>query len=516
MTRSRFLGAAFAAAALSALLPSCATSSGSAYSSAASSESAAARAAKPDRPEAPEPAPREEGGGLVFSFGDQEPAPEPTGSLVLENLAPGSSIYIDGGYSSGTPIRLSPGYHELRISRFGYRDFEATVLISLDAAATERVEYEGAPFAIRDLDLEPRAFDPADPGYLGSCEARLLVSAPGSGSASVVDARGAAVRSLGSLDFGGPSLRLRWDGRGDGGKRLPPGEYLLRVEGRGAGGEGDSAEARVSLASGVYSRSAIMYSGLSGALFAPDARSLAPGKLETAAGAELHLSPQGATMSGLGTVHAGLRAGLPSSSGLSELDASVMGVLWQDDPYADSYSITGAWKHSLGGAPLAAPGAAAIYVKGTVARFFSGDPESSVSPSWDGTTRYTGLSVGLPLEYATGSVRAFAAPELEVSDYYPNWTAPGARWDTPGFFAWAYLRLGLEATAGRYSIAVSGALRSAPFGGEFELAGPTPIGLEIRWHAPSTPLVLSFIATGEIESLSSYWIGAGIGVGFRY
>lgn len=538
---------AIALVVLPALVLSCASSGGSAYSRAESAESAAARAKKPAPPSSPSPRPatpaprptrpvprpsepafpsrgadplpppRERGARIEIVI--EEPrieAKAPMGFLSVENLQPYSSIYVDGSRCAGPTVQLSLGSHNVRIVRFGFRDFEATVQIAWERATSLRAEQESAPFTIRDLELNPRTFDPEDPGYLGSCEAQVLVSARGSGRASVIDAEGRALRSLGSLAFEGPSTRLRWDGRDDEGRPVPSGDYVLRVEGEGSAGESDSAGAKVTIASGLFARSSILYSGVSGALFAPDARSLAAGKFEVATGAELHLAPRGDAMTGLGTAHAAFRLGLPSASGISELDVSYMSALWQGDPYANSFSMTAAFKASPGGAPLASPTAAAVYVKATIARFYSGGSESSVSPSWDGTTRYTGLSIGLPLEYASGSARAFASPELQVSDYYPNWSAAGARWTAPGFFAWAYLRLGLEATAGRYSIGLSGALRSAPFGGPFELAGPYPLGLEVRWHAPSSPLVLSFIATGEIESLSSYYFGAGIGLGFRY
>lgn len=529
------------AAAVSGLLGSCATSSGSTYSSAESSEKAARakkppETAKPSPPDAASASPRDQGprperndrrddgGGATFFLaapGIEEKAP--TGSLVIENLAPGSRVYVDDDYRDGPSIELSLGAHELRVARFGYRDFETAVSIDRYRVTTARVEYERAPFAIRNLEVGPRAFDPADPGSLGSCGATVTVDAEGSGSAFVLDESGRRLRSLGRLAFTGPELRLRWDGRDDGGAVLPPGDYLIRVEGEGAGGETDSAAAKVSLVQGLYARSTSLYSGVSGALFAPDARGLDTGRFETSAGGELHLSPAGGSISGLGTVHAGLRFGLPSSSGASELDFSLMTVLWQDDPSIDSYSATGAWKYSLSApstpAAKASPFAAAVYVKATLARFLSGSAEDTATPSWDGTTRYSGFSAGMPLEYDSGIARAFATPEIEVSDYYPNWaatTGSGAEWTTPGLFAWAYLRLGVEATTGAYSIAFSTALRSSPFGAPIALAGPYPLGLEVRWHAASSPLVLSFMATGEFEDLGDYYLGAGLGMGLRY
>lgn len=516
------------AVSLTILLASCASSSGPVYSKAESSEAAAAAKAKkpsePSRHPAPERNDSHRGdrgdseekktGGDFFIFAKDTESEAPTGTLVLAGLEPNSSVYIDGARSYGRTLTLDIGSHELRVSRFGYLDFETTVSVPLGQTSSLQVDYLAAPFAIRGLDASPASFDPAEPGFLGSCDAIVSVSAPGDGKASVRDEGGRVLRDLGPVAFWGPSVKLRWDGRDDSGTALPNGDYLIHVEGSGSDGASDSADAKVTLASGLLSRWTPLYSGVSGALFAPDARTLAAWKFETAAGAELHLAPRGDIMSGLTTAHAGLRLGLPSSSGGSELDFSCMNVLWQGSPDANSYSLTGAWKRSLGGASQASSGGAAFYVKATLARYFGEDAESPIVPPWDGASRFTGLSAGLPLEYASGLFRAFATPEIEISDYYPNWLDDG-RWATPGLFSWAYLRLGLEATLGRCTLGLSGVLRSAPFGGRLELAGPYPIGFEARWYSPSSPLVLSFVATGEVEDLSSYYFGAGLDIGFR-
>jgi len=504
------------------LLASCASSSGSTYSDAQSSEAAAAaQAKKPSTPSVkPKPPMRDDGEGRIKGddsgegitlFAKPAESDIPTGRLVLVGLQPDASVYVDGTASSGSSLSLSVGSHELRVTRFGYRDFETSVSVYQDQSSSLLIEYQAAAFAIISIDAEPRSFDPSDPGALGSCEVFALVAAPGEGRASVLDSSGSVLRDLGPLSFTDASARLRWDGRDASGKAVPPGAYLIRVEGSGTNGERDSSEAGVDIASGLFSRQATLYSGVSGTLFAPDARALAPGIIESSAGTELHLEPRGALMSGLTTAHVGLRVGLPAAVGASELEVSWMSVLWQGGPDSSSYSLTGAWKRSLGASGSGA--AAAAYVKATLARYYAQAPDSSIAPPWDGAVRYQGLSAGLPLEYAASSFRALAAPEIEVSNYYPNWI--GGPWAAPSVFAWAYLRLGLEAKAGDCTVALSGALRGAPFGGKLALAGPYPLGLEARWYSPSSPWVLSLVATGEIEDFANYYIGAGFCLGFR-
>ena len=257
MRRALVLGALCAAALLPTLTLSCATSSGSTYSSAQSSEAAArqkkpaAPAAKapapgtpanaaPSRPAAPdtsapswndnraaEPDSSSESGPSAIdlsAFFDAQPKP-PTGFLVLENLSAGSSVYVDGASFGSTSVELPLGDHEVRVTRFGYRDFEADFSVQWNQSTRVVIEYERASFEVSSLDAEPRVFDPADPGFLGSCEADALVSAPGTGTASVVDGDGRTRRVLGRLAFDSPALRFRWDarrrGQGPASRRLP-------------------------------------------------------------------------------------------------------------------------------------------------------------------------------------------------------------------------------------------------------------------------------------------------------
>jgi hypothetical protein len=447
---------------------------------------------------------------------------KPSATLVIEGLESGSTILVDGLIRVGTEIQLEPGVHDVLVRRFGSLDFEASVEVRRDETTSLRIAYRDAPFEIRSLEASPSSFDPADPGFLGSCVLKAGASARGEAAVTVVDESGRAVRGLGTLAFDGPSARVRWDGRDDEGRALPPGEYRFRVE-------GSEAEARTRIESGTFARSDTLYSGVSGSLFAPDARSLEPGASELGSGASFHLSPTGGA--GLGIAEASLRLGLgggaqtAASSGGSELDFSYMGVFWQGLPDSDSYSISAAWKLGLGGRGSPAGDgrqdlersalAAAFYLKGTLARFDDEDPDSSVAPSWDGTTRFSGLSAGLPIELDLSGSRIFAAPEIELSDYYPNWATAGAPFETPGLFAWAYLRMGIEATLSDCTLGLSGALRSAPLGGPFGLAGPCPIGFELKWHSPSSPLVLEFMATGEIEGIDDYYLGAGLAAAYR-
>jgi hypothetical protein len=508
----RPLTASLTLATLALFLASCATSSGSTYSRAAASESGAARQGRQDEPTpSPSGPPERRGSSTVIIV--SEPKYEPKGFLVLEDLGGGSSVYVDGGFRLGSSIELPVGPHDVRVERFGYDDFEASVFILVGQKTRLSVDQAPAVFSIAGIRAESPSFDPRDPGHLGTCRIWIEATSIGEGSVAALDASGREVRSLGRADYHSRRILFLWDGRDDSGRILEPGTYEIVAEGRGRPGEG-RASTEVEIASGRYSRSAVLHGGVSGALFAPDARCLELGDFEASTGAVFHLDPEGSTMSGMGTIESGLRAGLSRGPAAFELNLSVMGVVWPSDPLADSVSVSAALK----GAVESEDGrrAAGLYVRATGA-FFTAPGSGDARPSWDGAARYPGLALGLPLELAFERSRIFIAPEVEISDYYPYWYGSALPWSPPGLFAWGYLRAGIEASVGRnITIGFSSALRTEPFGAGLGVRWPLPLGVEARWHAPSLPLTLSFAATGEIDSLEAFYFGAGAFAAVRF
>jgi len=505
-----FGAAALWLAAASLLVSSCATSSGSAYSKASSAESAAARQGR-SAEQNPQPS-KPDRDDSVFVWVQAEEDYEPTGNLILSGLEPGSSVYVDGSYHSGWKLALGTGSHELRIELYGYEDFTESFEVFENGDTIIEVRQYPAPFRIQSARATPASFDPHDPGHLGSCKIVIETSAPGEGRLSILDASGSEARSLGAVEFTGRFLTAAWDGRDGSGTILGPGVYALVVEGAGESVE-DRAETAIEIVSGKYERTGLLHDGVSGALLAPDARCLDAGRLESISGALFHVSPEGRIMAGLGILELGARLGLPAKKGL-ELGASGMMVLWPGDPVANSASLSMSLKGSLTEAGSAR--AAAWYVKGTFASFIS-EYAGDALPSWDGATRYAGLSAGLPLEIAFSRARLFVAPELQVSGYYPNWARSSAPFDPPGLFAWGYLRAGIEASVSEtITASFSSALRTKPFSSGLGVDLPLPLGVEVSWHSRSAPVTITFAASGEVESPDSYYFGGGVFASFRF
>lgn len=453
--------------------------------------------------------------------------PRPLGLLQIEDLDAGAVVSVDGAVVSGFNLYLTPGVHQVVVSRFGYRDFASSVEIRVDRATTLLPTWVAVPFAITGIEVSPGYFDPADPGYLGSCTILLRARAPGAGSVTIADASGRLVRTFADLPFDQPTLTLRWNGRDEGGRVVAPGFYRISsAEAAAASTEaapaspssgGGAVEARVRVAPGLVNRSSSLFTGVSGALFAPDARVLPAGRTESALFGLGHFSGSDASLSGELALGAGFRAGMgaPSSSSRAgwEFAATALTDLHpgQDaDASTDTLSGTISLKHAFsGGSP-----AAALYLRGSFASYL-GEQGGSGAPYAYDWTRFPGLSVGLPLELDLGSLRLFVSPEAEISSYYPSWDR--GPWSVPGLFAWGYLRAGIESTMDGVSIDLSAALPTDPWSSApIAVRPPISVGGELRWYAPGSPFVLSVLGAGVFSNPADPYLSAGLALTFRF
>lgn len=510
---------------------SCATSSGRAYETSATGDMSAAQraaAAKQDTDEgdgSPIPPWTQSGdpeataggsfslGQTTFSFAISVPAY--TGTLALTDAPPHAQLYVDGSYSGdiGPEGQLSvvveAGWRELRVAAFGYADWAASVLVPVNGLADIRVSMDGVPFSLKPLRSGPVRFDPDLPGRLGTARADFRAAAPGSARASVLDGQGRLVRDLGAVIADGPTVSVRWDGSTAAGTTAPLGGYTVVLETAG----GQRAELPVDLVDLPELRPSSLHGGFSGALLAPDARFMPEGAyFQMAAGMYAFVDPKDGAMRARAPVWLGQRIGLGPALELALSYMYVPYIGYDESPSASSASLSASLKAGLAdGAHFAA----ALSFRGAMAAFTDEDI-ADWPPSWDGTGRFRGAGMGVILEGEYGRARIFASAEAAVSDFYPGWD--DGRWAVPGFFAWLYMRAGLDylldlGAAGSLGLTASAAARSEPAGAEPGFRPPFSVAGELSWSPRNAPVSIQFFAVGEWANFSSWYFAGGLGFG---
>ena len=442
--------------------------------------------------------------------------PRYLGTLEVLDIGSDSVVIVDGAVVSGPDQYLSPGLHQVTVRRFGYEDFSTQAEIRADRVTTIEPTWVAAAFGITNIVVSPTYFDPSDPGYLGGCSITLTASAPGSGSIAVVDGQGRTVRTFADIAFDSPRVELRWDGRDQNGQAVEPGYYRIQDLGSGAPGAAP-VQARVRVAAGLFNRSSSIFTGVSGALFAPDARVLPAGRTESNFGGLGHFDGSSASLSGELTLETGFRTGVGAAIGPPgagwEFAATALTDLHPGegaDPSTDTFSGTLSLKRAFnGGTP-----SAALYLKGSFASFFDENAGQGAPYVYD-WTRFPGLSVGLPLEIDVDSLRLFVAPEIEASSYYPAWDQ--GPWSVPGLFVWGYLRAGIESSSDNVSVDLSAAVPTDPFSSApVAVRLPVSVGGELRWYAPNSPFVFSLLGTGTFSEPAAPYLSAGFTATFRF
>lgn len=512
---------------------SCSTTQGSAYSSSVSQDASTAAEAKrradekhspsnqspspaapsqvnPGQASRPDSYPRD-GGDLAAQLFMSAVRAATSGAIRVSGMPAGTRLYVDGQASDASSLILPMGLHSVSATGFGYLPWSSSVEVFMGRTTEVTVNMGRSPFSLGGVRASPPLFDPSMPGALGRTRLSFTATGPGRASVAVFSTEGRLVREVSDIAINSKESVVEWDGRGGDGKDLPSGEYRIRV--RATGSEGSSLEAqgfvRVASTHAQTSHSSIA-SGFGGAFYAPDARILPAGRTDASMGAYAVLDPEDSGAARL-PVFGGLRFGLPGDK--TEVAVSGMGVFYPGyDFSADSGLVSATLKTSLSSDET---WAWALLFGANAGSYFS----VAAPSSWDGPARFPGVSAGLAVESDSSIARAFGSAQLEASDYYPGYGYGEGYPELPGFFAWVYLRGGLEFVLPDFlgceaTLSLSAAGRSAPFsrGLSFEL--PLSMGAELQCYLPGSPLILSAYASGEWASRSSFYLGGGLGLGF--
>jgi hypothetical protein len=556
------------------ILLACATSSGSAYSSSVEGESsAAARAAEAKKErQASRPAPTTTNTPTnnqswtqtgnqnrpyqsdYTAFNQDPPVVfsifAPPGAILIQGAPVGAQLLVDGlprGHfvavenSTQAQTSVESGQRRVRVELFGYSSWEADVHVRSGSLVQLQADLRPNPFSLRASTDSGLVFDPTLPGRAGTFTANFIATAPGTCTVAVVDSSGHAIRNLGSRDIASRSVPILWDGRDDRGGLVPPGSYTIRLSGTGREPDGrltvTEAGLQLTLARLPPLRASSLHGGFSGAMLAPDTQVLPPGSLQISTGGYAFIDlGDGASKARIPS-WTGLRLGGFPLQG-SELVLSAMLTSYPGYavyPPMDGISIGGSIKSPL----LASDHLAAALIVRAAAATYTDESNSGWPPSWDGAARYPGVGAGLVFQWTpeggpgrrpsgdpwgTASTgRVFASIEMNAGRFYPGWADDDGTgvWEVPGFFAWPYLRAGLETLldlkdAGRLSVQGSAAARGQPVGTTQGFRPPLSLAGELAWYPPVAPFVLHAYGIGEWKGFYSWYFAGGAGISVLY
>jgi len=423
-----------------------------------------------------------------------------TGYLSLSIDPPGSIASIDGGTVSQGVLELPIGSYTVLARAFGFGDQRIEFVILPRSMTSVEITLAPVKFSITRLSALDSTINPDDPGMLGILEISFGVTGPGAGEISVFDASSNIVYRQELPPFTTWDYSYTWDCRGTEGQPLADGEYRFVLSGQDAdSGAQDSEELVFHMDRTVRKTLRTVWSGGSGLMYAPSADVLPDGGIHLAMlgaagllGTPLFRAPFQLTM----------RLGL---GGSFELDVNGGFIFGESAPFFIGASGRFPLLRASGGQGFAA----AVDAKAS----FQYNPLVGVLAT-DTLSNFTGLSIGLPLQYTLGpaSILASASVIATLWNPYDAGSPPSV-----GFSSWAYFRGGVLLDFGSISGGISASARTVPFtSGSLAMAVPFQAAAEIHWLLPGTHIVISAIGMGEIEDYADFYLLGGFGFSLIY
>jgi hypothetical protein len=411
---------------------------------------------------------------------------------------------------------LPVGTHRLRVELFGYEPVSEVVRIVQGRVTRVTIELERSPFVIDDLEIWRPAFNPMNPGTIGTTRISYRVSARGTGEITVVDPAGTTVRSIPQGPFRDWDQQYRWDGTDDAGLPVPDGVYTVEVVGEGEDGRVEETTARVTIDRSILVRYRSVWGPTAGLLYAPTRSPLPAGQaqLTTTFGARLARVDEQNLERPRFMIPGRLAARIGLGGGFELFGYG--GILARADPFSDRLTLGGALSWDPPALSTGPTGlGAGIAIGGMLERGGAGAGEgagegASVRDNPHGGE--PGVFVSLPIALKAGSATFSVAPEY-------RFVAPGAGM-LPDWHGVGYLRAGLMTdfmldTAG-LSAGLSAALRTGPLLNGLTVQPPVNIGAELHWILPRSSVALSVFAASDVTSATDFTIYGGLGLGVLF
>lgn len=419
-----------------------------------------------------------------------------TGYLSVTVTPANAQVFLDGLPSQAGTQQLPIGLHTVRVRAFGYEDWQKTVSVQENQTVSLAAVLAPAPFRVSGLSASRSVVSPRNPGVLGRVVFTFDVSTRGEGTLAIAGPGGKQVLTRHFPSFTRRKQSMTWNGRSQNGTLVANGIYEVTVSGREKPTSAPSTESiEVTVDRGALIGLRSMLSGTAGLLYAGTPEVLPVSSYAVSALVIAHADSSGAIIPAQLAFRAVPHAGI-------ELDGQ--GMVELTSTHTTPFSVGLAAKFALL-RPEAGDGlSAAVSLKGT---YLSGTTSDTL-------TNFTGLSVGLPLEYRVGPFGVVMMPEVIAAPYAATYTStlPSI---SPAF--WAYGRGGVFLDFGSIMTGLSVAFRSQPFANGLGLASvPLAAGWELHWLIPHTQLVLTAAVAGEGSPgpAGSFYLLGGAGIGF--
>jgi hypothetical protein len=425
---------------------------------------------------------------------------ELTGYISIKVEPEDAQVYAGGNQVFRRFEEIPIGDYEIRIRRFGYRDYLSRATILENATTTIEAVLAPAEFAVSDFFFSRKTFNPENPGLLGSTDISFKVAAYGKGVLRVYDESGMEVYTHTFPDFTTWDQSVRWNGRGNNWEFLPDGNYSAKVSAVARdGGKEERLEAPLRIDRSLIIRYRNLWSGLSGLMYAPTSTVLPPGSFQISSTIlGLTAVPEVSYFESLYFAQAGSTIGiLPRLEITPLLSLSIRGG---DEPpdITASVGLKYRFHNGRGRVPLSF----SAVLRGT----------GSTEPSYAGFSQFPGLAAGAVMEARFGLFGLLAAQEINFSPL-PITNDPEASKDTD-LHVWGLGRIGIFFDSGNLLMGFSTAFATRSFREKIGLQLPVHMGYELHWLLPGSLFYLSGMASWEYhpKGPDRIFLGGGLGV----
>jgi hypothetical protein len=423
-----------------------------------------------------------------------------TGKISVSIEPQNAEIIYDNEKIASGQSDVPVGRNILSARCFGYATHEEQIEIREGVTTEVRITLEKTSFTVSPVRVSNESFNPGEDGPLSKTEISFYVSAQGKGSLVIRNEKGSAVYTYDFGSFTTWTQKVTWNGKSGDGSPLPDGQYSIEVTCSDILNEGEvktKTSVRIDSSSEVSFGS--VYCGSAGLVFCPSPLTLPDNALQLSVLALAHEEPaDGKTLWMVPTVTS-LRYGISD-----DIEVDVLNGIIYSNYLALPFLLGVSFKYKYADA-------------GDLLKF-QGAIDARISYHYgtgsDTFTDFTGLSIGFPMNIKLGIITLSLCPELTASPWKVT-NAPDYI-STTGNYEWLYLRGGLVLGTDSFSLSASVSLRTLPFQDGIGIDLPLMGAVEVKCVIPGTRIYLSAVGSIEFNSMESYLISGGIGLGYIF